>query len=172
MAKMNLGAFLKVSKLTNFTFTGLEQKLDQDGNKYVIVTLDNPIETVTGSQTVVADGETVRVIANDVTQVSIRAEYLEDEGISYDPDTKKGEVNTDLMLDVAKRSLEVWLTRESFQSFGQKQRSTRTAANNQGLAARIAANRAKKEFPDGVVDTALATNTEAKANVTADALEA
>lgn len=94
---------------------------DSNGGMIAIVTLDNPIEEVLGSQTIEFENQRFPLKANDVEVVKIH----EDEFDELDESITVNEANGTLsykgskaILDVAKSDKGVWLKRQSFANQG------------------------------------------------------
>ena len=114
---------LLAKKMTSFTFTSFERKVsaDDDGGSmsYLIFTLDKPIESVTGTNPEYDRTTDVRHYPKivDVLEVQCKLEVLGDreEEFTFEEDSKNeftgaGSYSGDLLLDVAKSSLKVWIT--------------------------------------------------------------
>lgn len=118
-----MGIFDKlVSLLTlTFGFINVRPDKDRDGNLIAILTLDEPIDQVVGSQTYETDGGLRNYTAVDVEEIRVHQDNFVD-GFSFDPDGTSGEYSGDeLILDVAKNGT-VWLVKEKFSQAGNRMR--------------------------------------------------
>jgi hypothetical protein len=139
---MTLLELLSQSKRTEFKFVNLQKDYaESDGSIVAILTLAEPIQEVTGSQSVTDGVNSERVTAFDVTQVKIHQSEMSDDGITVNPDKKSGTVSTDLRLDVAKSTGEVWLTSKSFASMGREMRQEKQMTRRESLLDQIKARR-------------------------------
>lgn len=124
MAKISLLEKLKNATLLELLFTGLTVNKTAQGENFAILQLADPIESVRGSQEVDIDGVTYPVMARDVTEIKIMESDI-DETFQWDTDTDTGSYKgSDLILDVAKSTGQVWLRSESFAAGGRALRST------------------------------------------------
>jgi hypothetical protein len=130
---MTLLELLSQSKRSEFEFVNIQKDYAEDGSIIATFTLKNPIPEVVGSQSVTDGVNTERVSAFDVTHIKIHQEDMEDEGISVNPDGKSGVVKTDMRLDVAKRSGEVWLTSTSLATKSREMRDSRQMSRRDQL---------------------------------------
>lgn len=139
---MTLLELLSQSKRTEFKFVNLEKDYaESDGSIVAILTLAEPLTEVTGSQTVTDGVNSEKVTAYDVYKVKIHQSEMADEGITVNPDKKSGTVSTDMRLDVAKSTGEVWLTSKSFASMGREMRQERQMSRRESLLDQIKARR-------------------------------
>ena len=120
MKKIGLKQKLALLATLAFRFSNVTVQKSSDGSQYAILTLEQPIDHVRGSQTVEHEGKIVPVQTYDVTEIKIHADAMEiaDEDFSFtDDEGTEGEYKGDkLILDVAKGSLDCWLTENSFAS--------------------------------------------------------
>ena len=107
-------------KLVSFGFHSIETERASDGENIVILWLDEPLKEVIGSQTVYLpdpDGRCALVTARNVREIRIMEKDIP-EGNSwcdFDPSSQRGEMTVGkLVLDVAKRSHQVWLRKRPF----------------------------------------------------------
>ena len=139
---MTLLELMSKSKRTEFKFVNIEKDYaESDGSIVATLTLAEPIQEVTGSQTITDGVNTERIVAYDVTKVKIHQSEMEDEGISVNADGKSGTVSSDLRLDVSKTSNDVWLTSKSFASMGREMRQERQISRRESLLDQIKARR-------------------------------
>lgn len=127
--KMSLIEKLKALANVKLAFTDVTATKDRDGNFIAILTLQNPIPHVTGSQTVQIGDKTFNLAANDVRQIKVHQEDMVDfdpatgEGFSFDTEGTSGAYQgSDLVLDVSQQK-EVWLKRTSFAQAGRAYKS-------------------------------------------------
>lgn len=144
---MKLNDYVKERKITSFKFSSVEIKLSvtTPGEKIAVLHLTEPITQVTGSQFIGDGADRVRMEAYDVETVSIYQRDMADEGIDIKEDGS-GIVNSDLQLDIA-NSGEVWLTSESFRSFGAKRAQETRDSGKAGVYNRMQERRARKLLP-------------------------
>ena len=122
MAKIKFGALLDSLSLVTFEFLKPQITVTGEGDKVVVLPLVTPLENVNGSQRVPDDtGALHTVFAESVREIRVHERDYKAHEDSFEWDdvlevgTYKG---TELMLDVAKRSQDVWLTGTSFASAG------------------------------------------------------
>lgn len=121
---MNLKELLKNKKNVDLEVSSFEKTLANDGQAVVILHLKNPIPVVTGSQSIQYEGQSVGLVLNDVETVKVRQNVFEDQNFADDfqfNEDGSGTVKTDMFLDVAKRTLDAWITPITFRQFGRNQ---------------------------------------------------
>ena len=139
---MTLLELMSKSKRTEFEFVNIEKDYaESDGSIVATLTLAEPIQEVTGSQSITDGVKTERIVAYDVTKVKIHQSEMEDEGITVNPDGKTGTVSTDLRLDVSKSSNDVWLTSKSFATMGREMKQEKQMTRRESLLDQIKARR-------------------------------
>ncbi len=124
--RIKLSDKIKSLMMLNLIFTGVAVKKTADGKRIAILQLAEPIALVRGSQDVVVNGATHGVVARDVTEVQVyESDFENDPGFYWDEDTNTGGYEGDgMILDVAKRSQQVWLKSTSFAASGAEYRNT------------------------------------------------
>lgn len=139
MAK--LSAIAASRKATELEFTGINFIFTEKGEKIAILQLKNALEKVNGSQSISDEdtGEQVRVSAWDVTEIKVNPKSMDDDGFDVDENTLAGTYKGDLRLDVAKRTGEVWLVSETFNSMGRQMRSDNQKKRQGSLVANLLA---------------------------------
>jgi len=116
------------TKRTEFEFVDLKKDYDSNGKPVAVFTLKEAMVEVEGSQRDQITGE--RINAYDVTQIKMHEEdmqELSDDEFVPDPANPKkaGKLSTDLRLDVAKSTGEVWVKATSFAISGREMRDSR-----------------------------------------------
>lgn len=147
MAK--LSAALKDRAVTEIVVSKVEIEPASDGKRIAVLTLKNPLEEVRGSQRIpdpASEGQLVVMTAYDVSVVKVREELF-DEIETENPDGT-GKIKSNFRLDVAKRSGDVWLTKEPFTAVGARGRNDRQAATNARIADSIRQRRMKSADSD------------------------
>jgi len=141
MARIKLSDKIKSLMTLSLVFSGITVQKTADGKKVAILQLADPIPLVRGSQDVQVNGASHGVVARDVTEVKVYEEDFEkDPGFFWDEDTNTGGYNGDgMILDVAKRSQQVWLKSTSFAASGAEYRTT---AQNERYAKMIFGDKA------------------------------
>jgi hypothetical protein len=137
---MTLQELLSQTKRSEFEFVNIQKDYAEDGSKLAIFTLKTAIPEVTGSQTVTDGVNTERVSAFDVTSVKMHEEDIAELGeneFTLNADGKSGKISTDLRLDVAKRSGDVWLKSTSFAASGREMRESKQLSRRDQLMAAI-----------------------------------
>jgi len=122
-----------MGKRTEFKFTHFEQDFSEsDGSRIAVLHLESPIPTVTGSQTITDGITSEKVVAYDVTTVKVHETDMDDSIIVND-DGISGSVSSDMRLDVAKRSGDVWLTATSFAKASREMREDRQTSSREKM---------------------------------------
>jgi hypothetical protein len=129
----SLKQVLLMGKRTEFKFTHFEQDFSEsDGSRIAVLHLESPIPTVTGSQTITDGITSEKVVAYDVTTVKVHETDMDDSIIVND-DGISGSVSSDMRLDVAKRSGDVWLTATSFAKASREMREDRQTSSREKM---------------------------------------
>ena len=146
---MKLNAYLADKAITEFDVARVEHTVTETGEKIAVLWLKTPIPVVQGSQRITDDatGESVRLESYDVESVRIHQRDFESDGIDINEDGT-GKVKTDLRLDVSNGD-DVWLTSESFASFGRKKRQENATNRKSGIVAKMNERKAASTFKDG-----------------------
>lgn len=118
---------------------------DSDRKKIAVLYLKEPIPTVEGSQ-IISDEEAgirEKVKAYDVETVRIHQDDFAAANVTINEDGS-GSVKCDLILDVSKRTREVWIKSISFARFRANQQVERNAAQNRAILGDMQARKASK----------------------------
>lgn len=125
----SLKQVLLMGKRTEFKFSHFEQDFSEsDGSRIAVLHLESPIPVVTGSQTITDGVHSEKVVAYDVTTVKVHESDMDD-SIMVNDDGISGSVSSDMRLDVAKRSGDVWLTATSFAKASREMREDRATSS-------------------------------------------
>lgn len=138
--RISLAEKVKSLMMLNLVFIGVAVKKAADGKRIAILQLADPIALVRGSQDVQVNGAMHGVVARDVTEVQVYEEDFEKyPGFYWDEETNTGGYEGDqLILDVAKRTQQVWLRSTSFAASGTEYRNS---AQNERYAKMIFGNK-------------------------------
>lgn len=142
--KISLKEKLVAVSTLSIDFTNMTVTKAVDGSNVVILKVDpeTPINYVRGSQDLDTPGGKVALEAYDVQEVKVHENDMID-GLEWDDETDTGSYKgSDLVLDVAKRTGDVWLRQTSFAQSGSEMRNT---ARNNGLNTIINKMKAAKE---------------------------
>lgn len=129
----SLKQVLLMGKRTEFKFSHFEQDFSEsDGSRIAVLHLETPIPVVTGSQSITDGVSSERVVAYDVTSVKVHESDMDD-SIVVNDDGISGSVSSDMRLDVAKRSGDVWLTATSFAKASRDMREDRQTSSREKM---------------------------------------
>lgn len=133
-AKLSLlDALKKISTITfDFQLVGHETTApDKDGKtlKVLVLKLFNPIPYVRGSQKIPMEDGTLRTLElNDVEEIKVIETDAASDSFDMEVDPDTNEVTgtfkgSDLILDISKSNMDVWLRKDSFASVGKGMRT-------------------------------------------------
>lgn len=150
---MKLSQYVASKKITEFEVASTTYDVaEKDGTKIAVLHLKTPIPNVKGSSLLTDEvtNETIRNEQWDVDTVRVAEANFDVDGIDLNEDGS-GTVKCDLRLDVSRRG-EVWLTKESFSSFGRKSSRNRRSEGRTSLMDRIKERQTRATFASNTTD--------------------
>ena len=129
---------LKKQSEVRFSFTIDAVEADKNGKKIAVLLLDTPIDRVRGTQKIDVNGLPTQLVVRDVQEVKVHEDQMDDEGFSFDLEEGTGVyVGSNLLLDVAKGSGDVWLVKTPFSVSVSNFRAARNMERNAGLQQKL-----------------------------------